>query len=264
MSTKLFTEEDPYHVHKIFGFYCLSNFIFQLASYALTKQMYLNVYTITPHILLHVTSFIFKVLPKRAVTEDNKIVKKMAMFIWEELRLHSFTFGTRSCLIILFPEYSFPIVIGTMILADLATEYFGNPKVSTVRGNLNIEKKSFSKQVYSSFFSTSQLGATIICGGFFQKQINPYLVFATLPAIQTSAFGMTLLRKNIINKEIWQVVYSIELVLVYIIWYTEYKNLWVLFYSMIAFLLRKQKINKYVLWFVCYLSTKLLLYKQLL
>tara|TARA_B100000424_G_scaffold271692_1_gene275876 strand:+ start:2586 stop:3380 length:795 start_codon:yes stop_codon:yes gene_type:complete len=264
MLQKLFTEEDPYHIHKTFGFFCLFNFIFQLSSYALTRQMYLNVYTITPHILLHFSSFIFKVLPKRAVTSDNKIVKKMGMFIWEELRLHSFAFSTRSCLIILFPYMSFQIVVCTMLLADLITNEYGNPNVSTVRGNLNIEKKSFMKQLYSSFFSTSQLGATIICGGFFQKQVNPYLVFATLPAIQTSAFGMTLLRKNIINKQTWQIVYSIELILVYIIWYLEYNNFWILFYSFLAFLLRKHNVNKYFIWLICYLSTKFLLYKQLL
>ena len=98
------------------------------------------------------------------------------------------------------------------------------------------------------FFSTSQMGATIICAGFFQKNINPILVFCTLPAIQTSAFGMTLLRKNIISKEIWQIVYSIELVLVYIVWLLEYKNLDILGYSLIAYLLRSNNLNKYLLW----------------
>jgi len=121
---------------------------------------------------------------------------------------------------------------------------------------LNKEKKSIIKQLYSGFFSTSQLGATIICGGFFQKKVNPILVFSTLPAIQTSAFGMTLLRKNIINKEIWQIIYSLELLLVYFIWYLEYNNLYIIFFSIIAYIYRKLNINKYSLWMIATITTK--------
>jgi hypothetical protein len=157
-------------------------------------------------------------------------------------------FGWRSCFVILFPKYSFLIVLLTMLTADIVTDYYGNPNVSTVRGNHDMEKKSIMKQIYSSFFSTSQLGATIICAGFFQDKISPYLVFATLPPIQTSAFGMTLLRKNIVNKSIWQIVYSIELLLVYVIWYLEYKNLYIIAYSIIAYICRKFNIDKYILW----------------
>ena len=245
---KLFTNEDPYFFHKIFGFYCLGNFFFQFYLYFTYGKMILTPLVILPHILLHLSSFIFHVLPKRPVTNDNKIVRNMAMFIWEELRLHSMAFGWRSCFVILFPKYSFLIVLLTMLTADIVTYYYGNPNVSTVRGNHDMEKKSIMKQIYSSFFSTSQLGATIICAGFFQDKISPYLVFATLPPIQTSAFGMTLLRKNIINKSIWQIVYSIELLLVYVIWYLEYKNLYIIAYSIIAYMCRKFNIDKYILW----------------
>lgn len=245
---KLITHEDPFHIHKSMGIYCLFNFIFQLSYYFIYKTMYLSPVVMTPHVLLHITSFVFKVLDKRPVTQDNKIISKMSMFIWEELRIHSLIFGLRSAFIVIFPEQSIPIVFLTLVLADLATHFYGIKDITTVRGNNNMEKSSNIKKLYSMFFSTSQMGATIICAGFFQKTINPVLVFCTLPAIQTSAFGMTLLRKNIITKETWQVVYSLELVLVYIVWYFEYKNLNILGYSLIAYLLRSKNLNKYALW----------------
>ncbi len=245
---KLVTHEDPFHIHKTMGIYCLSNFLFQLSYYFLYREMILSTFVMIPHILLHVTSFAFRVLQKRPVTQDNKIISKMSMFIWEELRIHSFLFGLRSAFIIIFPSLSIPIVFGTLIFADLASKIYGIPNITTVRGNNEVEKKSIIKKLYSMFFSTSQMGATIICAGFFQKNISPILVFCTLPAIQTSAFGMTLLRKNIITKDVWQFVYSIELILVYIVWYFEYKNLDVLGYSLIAYLLRSKNLNKYVLW----------------
>lgn len=247
---KFITMEDPMHIHKFFGIYCLLNYIVQFYHYFTYRSMVLNVCTILPHICLHMSSFIFKVLQKRPVTEENKIVSKMSMFIWEELRIHSLVFGSRSCLIILFPEQAYTILIGTMIMADMASYTFGIPNVTTVRGNNNVKKNSFIKKMYACFFSTSQMGATILCGGFFQQGFipNPILVFSTLPAIQTSAFGMTLMRKNIISKTTWQFVYSIELALVYIIWYMEYGNFNIVFYSLLAYLLRTNGINKYVLW----------------
>lgn len=249
---KLITHEDPYHVHKSMGIYCLLNFVFQLVYYICYKEMILNWMVMTPHILLHATSFIFKVLNRRPVTNDNKIISKMSMFIWEELRLHSMIFGLRSTLIVMFPSVNNCriIVMSTLFLADLATYLFGNPDVTTVRGNNKIEKTSFIKKMYAMFFSTSQMGATIICGGFFQENISPILVFCTLPAIQTSAFGMTLLRKNIISKTTWQVVYSLELALVYYVWYCEYNNLDILLYSLMAYFMRSNGFNKYLLWFI--------------
>ena len=251
---KLITDEDPFHIHKSMGIYCICNFIIQLTYYLLYRKMYLSPIVMIPHILLHITSFVFKVLAKRPVTQDNKIISKMSMFIWEELRIHSLIFGLRSAFIVIFPKFSIPIVFGTLFLADIATYYYGIPNITTVRGNNNVEKKSNVKKLYSMFFSTSQMGATIICAGFFQENISPILVFCTLPAIQTSAFGMTLLRKNIITKEIWQIVYSLELVLVYIVWYFEYKNLNVLGYSLIAYLLRSNELNKYILWSLFFLT----------
>jgi hypothetical protein len=84
--------------------------------------------------------------------------------------------------------------------------------------------------------------------GFFQTFPSRILMFSTLPPIQTSAFGMTLIRKNIINKNIWTIVYSIELFTTYYIWYKEYNNLNILYISAILYMIRRTGCNKYLLW----------------
>lgn len=252
---RLVTQEDPFHIHKTMGVFCLMNFVVQFCLYATTGNMVLSRIIMLPHILLHATSFLFKVLERRPVSQEGRIVGKMSMFIWKELRLHSLSFGSRSVLVVMYPSLSFIFVVVNFIVADIVTHYYGTPNVTTVRGNSQLTKgtRSFQKYAYSAFFSTSQLGATIVCAGFMQEKINPVLVFSTLPAIQTSAFGMTLLRKDIISKSTWQVVYSLELLLVYFVWYKEYSNFHILFYSTFAYLLRVLGLNKYALWalFAC-------------
>jgi hypothetical protein len=239
----LVTEEDKYHLHKFCGIYVLSHFIFQYGCYFIYGKMFINGYNLLPHLFLHYTSFFFHVLKSRVLN------KQLSMFIWEELRYHSLVFATRAVCILVNPDNRIIYLFLTMIGADTISFLLGDQNVSTVRGNHEYNK-SFMKTIYSYFFSTSQIGATIICGGFFQNNFSDALVFSTLPPIQTSAFGMTLIRKNVINKVIWQIVYSIELSLVYIIWYFENKNLLIIPLSIFCFLMRKMKISKYQL-FIC-------------
>jgi hypothetical protein len=247
---KLVTHEDPLHLHKTIGAICLANFAAQMALYALHAPC-LTLYTLVPHMLLPLTSFIFKVLPRRPI--ENR----MSMFIWSELRLHAVIFSLRSCLVIIFPAFAVPIVALTLISADIATLYRGTPGVSTVRGkNTERHSQSWTKATSAAFFSISQIGATIICGGLFQPSVSPILAFLTLPPIQTSAFGMTLIRKNLITKTTWTQVYFAELLLTYAYWFSVYGNMHVILYAVPIYILRRQRISKYVLWFayaVCHL-----------
>tara|TARA_Y100000389_G_C17429838_1_gene501866 strand:+ start:1001 stop:1810 length:810 start_codon:yes stop_codon:yes gene_type:complete len=242
MYNKLITHEDPYHLHKTLGVYVLAHFLFQYTYYFINGNMILNEINILPHVGLHLSSFIFSVLKKRQMGT-------MGMFIWEELRLHSMIFASRGCFSVLYPSMRIPFVFITMGLADLATYYYGDKNISTVRGDHTRESNRIVNKLYSIFFSTSQLGATIICGGFFQQNYSTALVFSTLPAIQTSAFGLTLIRKNIINKTIWQIVYGVELLLVYILWYSETNNLFIIPLSFSCYLARKMNISKYYLFY---------------
>ena len=246
MLKKLITREDPFHFHKSFGILVLLNFVFQIRYFIFNNTCILPPLFLIPHLMLHLSSFIFKVLKKRP------IAKRSNMFIWNELRLHALIFASRAIFTIWFPYYSQLFVFLTMILADITTHFYGIPRISTVRGSHDkVGKRSITKEMYGIFFSMSQLGATLICSGCFQPEVNLSLVFFTLPPIQTSAFGMTLLRKNIISKSTWVICYSIELIIVYIAWYLVYGNIYSLFYSVVIYILRK-RINKYLLWILIF------------
>jgi hypothetical protein len=180
------------------------------------------------------------------------------MFIWNELRIHAMLFALRACFAILFLEYSFIISLLTMIGADITTYYYGTEGVSTVRGqHSKVGYRSIYKELSGSFFSISQFGATVITMGLFQDSPLPMLIFSTLPPIQTSAFGMTLIRKNIINKNAWGVVYTFELLITYFIWYKEYKNINIFFISLIMYLFRRYGVPKYIIWIFSYLFSEI-------
>lgn len=249
--SKLFTNEDKNNNHKILGFYVLINYLLQNIYYFFNGKTFLNFWILLPHFLLHISSFQFNVLKQRI---NNRV---MAMFIWQELRAHSMIFSFRALFTILFPEFRIPIMFSTMILADIVTNELGNSKFSTVRGDHNRKTSSLYKKLASNFFSISQMGATIICGGFFQNKWSPMLIFSTLPPIQTSAFGMTLIRKGIINKSIWQYVYTIELLYVYLIWYLETNNLYIIPLSVICFNLRTMNISKYQIFAILFIVNHL-------
>jgi hypothetical protein len=176
------------------------------------------------------------------------------MFIWNELRLHSLLFAWRACFSILFIDYCFYISFLTIFLADIVTYYYGTPGVSTVRGDqTRVGKRNIFKEIIGAFFSISQIGATIITMGFFQKTPSLILIFSTLPPIQTSAFGMTLIRKNLINKDLWSYFYTAELLITYYIWYLEYKNINIFFISCaIYFIRRYYNISKYTVWLILF------------
>jgi hypothetical protein len=236
---KLITHEDPYHIHKLLGGTCLINYFVQFYLYFMHNTYYLNIYTISPHILLHISSFIFSVLKKRPVES------RLNMFIWEELRIHSLLFAWRSCFSILFPTWCPLIFVLTMVSADVATHYHGNQEVSTVRGqHSKVGKRPILKEILGAFYSISQFGATYIC--FIDA--NPIIIFSTLPPIQTSAFGMTLIRKNLINKTTWGFVYSAQLLMTYYLWYKEYKNMHIFFISAILYAVRRFGTSKYLIW----------------
>ncbi len=249
---KLVTKEDPYHFHKFFGIACLLNFVYQYCHYFIYGSMFKINYLIFFHLFLHLTSFIFRVIKERPINPSV-----MNMFIWEELRIHSMIFAYRACFVILFPQYCKYITFSTLILADIASYYFGNPNNTTVRGNHDKVSNSAFKNIASIFFSTSQMGATLICSGCSQSFPSDILTFSTLPPIQTSAFGLTLLRKNIINKKIWQIIYSLELLLVYILWIKVYKNYYIIPLSILPYFLRRIGFSKYIIWlFIFYLDYK--------
>ena len=73
---KLFTDEDPFNIHKIMGFYCLLNFGIQITMYFFTREMYIRPIVLIPHFLLNAQLFVFSVLTTRPVADDGKNSQK--------------------------------------------------------------------------------------------------------------------------------------------------------------------------------------------
>ena len=249
---RLVTREDPWHAHKLCGALCLLNFGFQTWRHFSGRGALLNAWTLAPHLALHATTFIFHVLPRRQKES------KAAMYIWEELRLHSMVFAYRGVAAILLPrQHGFAVSMAAMAAADLVSLRFGTPGVSTVRGlQLRVGARAVHKELAGLFFSTSQMGATLITTGLLRRGSAggaaehhlAMLVFATLPPIQTSAFGMTLIRKSLISQQVWTVVYSAELLFVYYLWFQCFGNLDVVPIALALYALRRAGVDKYLLW----------------
>lgn len=246
---KLITHEDPYYLHKSLGVYCLLNYGYQFYLYFTDREPILNFYTILPHILLHGSSFIFKVLDKRPVES------RLTMFIWKEQRLHSLIFAWRACFAILFINYCYFFTFLAMICADITTFFYGTVGVSSIRGqHYKVGKRNMIKEFFTAFFSISQFGAIMITLGIFQNKPSKILIFSTLPPIQTSSFGMTLIRKNLITKSTWTILYSLELLFTYLIWYKENNNIYVVPLSILIYFIRRYGISKYIIWsYICLL-----------
>jgi len=93
---RLITNEDPFHIHKIFGIYCFCNLLYQTFMFLLYSKMNLTIPIMIPHLLLPATLLVFKVLAKRP---KSKAIK---MFILKELQIFELSASALFC--ILFPK----------------------------------------------------------------------------------------------------------------------------------------------------------------
>jgi hypothetical protein len=124
---RLVTNEDPLHVHKILGIFCLIHFgwrIFVLESEGSTRLLedgWLTPFCLSIHTLLSMSSFIFRLSMVRHSTRNQ---------IWPEFRLHSAIFSFRSLAILALWTVSesvvlrWIVVVATMLSADIASAFF--------------------------------------------------------------------------------------------------------------------------------------------
>lgn len=268
---RLFTHEDKhyYHAHKIIGGVVLIHFIYRIWLFLNYKNMffdassYTTLFWILLHFSLHITSFQF-VIP----THRNKTYT----IIWPEMRIHTMLFAYRSLITMLIiwlrlNEFISPlldkiirpfIVLGTIAAADYTTYYYKYIKKkvsindSTMRG---MPYPSYVPKWYTIlhnyFYSISQVFATM----YILNSKSMESIFLLLIPIQTAPFGMTLVKKGIINQGGWHLYYSISLLInfVYSIFkfddtsddFFKYKTLLVIYFIISRFIYHK---NKYLLW----------------
>jgi hypothetical protein len=250
---KLFTNEDPFYIHKSLGAIALVNFV---ARYLLCFPLCFNLgygadvlslATLLIHGLLSSSSIFFHVLTSRMV--------KNPMVIYEEYRIHTIIFTWRGVVVSMLgmyleahalPQNVARILLGVTMLsfhvaADLATKRYGTPGVTTIRVDAPNHLVTTKR-----FFAFAQFVA--IGGMLVPHERLADLGFNTLAGIQSSAFLMTLRRKGFIKWRSYALWYSLSLLAA--VFYTAYAR-GICFVGLIfmVFLLRvKCHISKYVLW----------------
>jgi len=245
LSKKLFTPEDKFLIHKIFGLIALISFTFKYFYVFPTtgtldiEPSNLNYFLLIGHVLLSCSSLIFHVIEKR--------ILKNPLIIYQEYRLHAILFTFRSIFIALIGMYQLAYgwqlvsVCGIHILADLVTMRYGTKGVTAVR--VNDENYLKHLKLFFSFYQFLALGSHLLPSDKIAD-----LGYNTLIAVQSSAFLMTLKRKGLINWPTYAIFYGLALVLsITYMWWV--KGTLFIFVVGIPFALRvKFNANKYVLW----------------
>lgn len=256
---RLITHEDAvfFHAHKILGISVLLNFIYRVYLLHTTNNAnfthsYWTPFWIGIHSLLHVTSFQFHL---------STIRNKKYNIIWPEMRWHTMIFSFRSLITMLMIWFSMTshvsykfqeisrgaIVLMTLLTADLVSYYYKNEHTTMRDMPYPDYIPQWYRTIHNYFYSISQVYATlnVLC----QKDIDR--IFLILIPIQTAPFGMTLVKKGIIDQAGWHFYYTVALLLNYI--YANANKLIPIsvFYIcgiVFAIMRFRFRMNKYVLW----------------
>ena len=261
---KLFTNEDPMFLHKIFGLSALFSFLYRYVYiYSTTGTLgfdgsWFDYLTMFIHLTLSASSIIFHVLAQRIYDKP--------MIIWEEYRLHAIVFTLRCVSVFLYatlvPKY-FPtfydtvysrVALPTLVLlhhvvVDEITRRHGSKdkNLTTVRSTGTEVIPLWMTMVYRfySYYQFAALGSHLL-----PSERLADAGFNTIIAIQSSAFLMTLFRKGLIKNYSHAGWYSFCLILsIFHIFRMNSFSFWYPFKIMIAFQARtKLRINKYYLW----------------
>jgi hypothetical protein len=251
LQKKLFTKEDEYFIHKFFGFFALISFFYRYFYVLPTTGTLgftgsaLDLATLLVHFFLSFTSLIFHVVAHRIIERP--------LIIYEEYRMHAILFTTRCLFVSLIGIYCNdwdPIlrryILGAALVAihlavDYTTTLYGTPGVTAVRNH-----KSMTFKYLGYFYSYYQIAA--VASHIIWSDKLGDLGYNTLIAIQSSAFLMTLKRKNIIRWYTHAFWYSVALACsYYYMWVARGSMFFV--YAALAFFIRVNfNVNKYILW----------------
>ena len=260
---KLITKEDGNHLHKTLGGLVLLSFIYR---YFIVYPMIgtlgfedglsiFNLLTMFLHISLSCSSLIFHVLTKRLINRP--------MIIWEEYRQHAIVFSLRAFSVYLFgvfrpfrPENGwnenveylalYCLVMFHHLIVDDITRRHGSTEHTTVRVK---DSFSFYTTIILRFYAFYQM---IALAGFLIPNNNLVEIsFNTLIAIQSSAFLMTLYRKNLISGMTHGIWYTSALIISAFHIFRVYGGTSFLVKAIGVFIFRTQfRFSKYFVWFL--------------
>ncbi|KAL9178761.1 hypothetical protein ACHAXT_003892 [Thalassiosira profunda] len=271
--TKLFTHEDPRNLHKSCGLFVLLHYLFRFyqmlfgdvsAGFGQRNGAGPSAWIMTcllPHALLSLSSLIFRTVPKERIVG--------APMIWKEFRMHSIIFASRSLVgsvcswTSVFFDHAPTVrkiavvvnsmsVLGALYAADMATERLRACTTESTTATMPYwEDCSMATQRrFKQFYAYCQFMATLAV----LAMANPCWSFSVMLAIQLAAFLMTMVRKGIISTRTYHGVYTISLILPYLVaarstFYSRTPDaigLFVLGY--LLYFLRCCGVGKYKLW----------------
>jgi hypothetical protein len=254
---KLFTDHDVFHFHKILGFSVMLSSIYRFTQAGASDMNFgpnwQTLFTMLLHLSLNLSSFIFEI-PQRRIKDGDRI--------WPEYRIHSLVFACRSlaCMFLLWCEQMLQvesplylvnllIVLGTCAAADYGTALQGEFASRTIR-DVKVPE-IFPAAAMKFFMSAFQLIGTAHClVGTRRYSFQLVTVFT----IQTTAFVLTLRRKNVASNLIVGVLYGgfllSGLIVLFLDDYYEHEFLVTGTIGHIAIILRlgPLHLNKYLLW----------------
>jgi hypothetical protein len=127
------------------------------------------------------------------------------------------------------------------LLVDLITKMYGTKGITAVRINGN-SKRFKHMRLFFSFYQFLAIAAHLSNKSLIDAGFN------TLIAIQSSAFLMTLKRKNLINWVTYAIGYGISLVLSMYCFYLQHDFVFFTIVGIIFYIRIKFNFNKYILW----------------
>ena len=263
---RLNTKHDRFGLHKFLGITCLFHFLYRYYQIMYNKSSGLDlllpsdIFLVTLHPLLSVSSLIFNVLKNRNMNHS---------FIYEEQRYQSIIFTLRAysaymCLIFC-KYYNLSVDISTILrficimiwhpMIDRLSELYKNDKSGTlIRGSEILYESRASRKHYviqkltkhgMLFASMSQMFITGTLIYDSHSNLFDIALFNMLP-IQVPLFLSTLVKKGIISNTTNNIAYVVLLIMVGSIKTYTYENLLLLL--LVCLLRFKFQVNKYILW----------------
>ena len=213
----LITSHDYLNIHKILGFGCLLHYGYRFSLKIFYNDMFfkINLFPMS-HLILSLSSFIFKVPLHRYLSRT---------IIWKELQLHNIIFTSRSVFMMYHAlmfnaedKYKYYIsrlliIMSHHYLADVITSKYQNKELTTTRDIKYDTDNKYLIKINKYFYAISQITATSVL----LLSTNQDNSFCFMFPIQISAFLMTLVRKGIISNNQWHYIYTISLIIPYLL-----------------------------------------------
>ena len=224
---KLFSHHDPRRLHASLGCLALCSFMLRLCflfrfgtSFPAWEPQMFALLTVSIHLWLHLSSFIPPLPPKRILHSP---------MIWTEFRLHNAVFGCRHVFATLtalalrgrkenseafMVAWIMCLVLGSASLASVISARYGDHKKRTTNSMAYPATVSNEKvQKTRAWYANAQFAATFFC-----MSLSPTCAFWPLLAIELAPLMMTLVRKGIATTAAYHRVYSLALLMPYLVY----------------------------------------------